>query len=263
MGIANSYWSSSYLFGTDGHEYLVLSHVLAVPAMGVYRGSILDITEPSYFQQFTSFWDASSMFAANKTALDFASGDGFYFGLSSTDKLGPITTWNDADSFSYNLTYNLTSPIILNGGVGSFLWSESGHPGASLSRLQNLGDQSSLTYCQQRRRLSMNGPCRLERPLARSQRTVQKSPSTPKSPSPGTTASGKQAHLQSGPGFNCISRQTVKKSIRGSPSGSILLDGQVVRRRDSQPSKSNLVSRSSHRPPRSTATVSGPRLFPT
>lgn len=135
-GIANSYWSSSYLFGTDGHEYLVLSHVLAVPEMGVYRGSVLDITEPSYFQQFTSFWDASSAFSANKTALNFALGDGFYFGLSSTDKLGPITTWNDADSFSYNLTYNLTSPIILNGGAGSFLWSELRFSTASISRVQ-------------------------------------------------------------------------------------------------------------------------------
>lgn len=115
--------------------------------MGVYRGSILDITEPSFFEQFTSFWDASSMFSANKTALDFALGDGFYFGLSSTDRLGPITTWNEAEIFSYNLTYNLTSPIILNGGAGSFLWSESGCSGASLSRLQNLEDHSSLTFC--------------------------------------------------------------------------------------------------------------------
>lgn len=125
MGIANSYWSSSYISGTDGHEYLVLSHVLATPALSVYRGSVLDITDPSFFQQFTSFWNASSTFAANKTALDFASGDGFYFGLSSTDKLGPMTTWHDAESTSYNLTYELTSAVILNGGAGSFLWSES------------------------------------------------------------------------------------------------------------------------------------------
>lgn len=124
-GIANSYWSSSYISGTDGHEYLVLSHVLATPDLSVYRGSILDITDPSFFQQFTSFWNASSLFAANKTALDFASGDGFYFGLASADKLGPIATWNHGESFSYNLTFGLTSALILNGGAGSFLWSES------------------------------------------------------------------------------------------------------------------------------------------
>ncbi|KAL1883345.1 hypothetical protein Daus18300_000403 [Diaporthe australafricana] len=121
-GFANSYWSSSYISGDDGHEYLVLSHVLASSAMGVYRGSILDITDPSYFQQFTSFWNASSWFATNQTALNFALGDEFYFGLASDDKLGPITTWNEAESFSYNLTYDLSSPLMLNGGSGSFLW---------------------------------------------------------------------------------------------------------------------------------------------
>lgn len=124
-GIANSYWSSSYISGTDGHEYLVLSHVLATPDVGVYRGSILDITDPSFFQQFSSFWDASSMFAANRTAFEFALGDGFYFGLASADRLGPITTWNDGESFSYNFTFGMTSALIMNGGAGSFLWSES------------------------------------------------------------------------------------------------------------------------------------------
>lgn len=65
------------------------------------------------------------MSAANQTALGFALGDDFYFGLSSTEKLGPVTTWNDGESFSYNLTYEMTSALILNGGTGSFLWSES------------------------------------------------------------------------------------------------------------------------------------------
>lgn len=132
MGIANSFWSSSYISGTDGHEYLVLSHVLATPDLNVYRGSILDITDPSVFQQFTSFWNASSLLSANRTALDFALGDGFYFGLSSTDKLGSMTTWNDAEDFSYNLTYEMTSSLILNGGAGSFLWSESSCTSAML-----------------------------------------------------------------------------------------------------------------------------------
>lgn len=131
-GIANSFWSSSYISGTDGHEYLVLSHVLATPDLNVYRGSVLDITDPSVFQQFTSFWNASSLLAANRTALDFALGDSFYFGLSSTDKLGPMTTWNDAEDFSYNLTYEMTSTLILNGGAGSFLWSESSCTSAML-----------------------------------------------------------------------------------------------------------------------------------
>lgn len=135
--IANSYWSSSYISGTDGHEYLVLSHVLATPALSVYRGSILDITDPSFFRQFTSFWDASSLFASNITAFDFVLGDSFYFGLSSIDKLGPMTTWNDAESFSYNLTYELTSAVILNGGAGSFLWSESTFNSAVLCRARN------------------------------------------------------------------------------------------------------------------------------
>lgn len=93
--------------------------------MSVYRGSILDISDPSFFQQFTYFWNASSLFSTNITALDFTSGDGYYFGLASADKLGPITTWNQEESFSYNLTFDITSALILNGGAGGFLWSES------------------------------------------------------------------------------------------------------------------------------------------
>ncbi|PSN73805.1 hypothetical protein BS50DRAFT_566738 [Corynespora cassiicola Philippines] len=115
--IANSFWSTSFVLGSDGHEYLVISHVLGGNILNIYRASVLDITDPSYFKQYSSFYNTTS----GRTELDF-SFDGYYFGLVGKDRLGSIRTYSTYGDVHFNISFELSSPIILNGGVGSFQW---------------------------------------------------------------------------------------------------------------------------------------------
>lgn len=43
-----SFWSSSFVHASNGHDYMVVSHVLAGFGGGsIYRASVTDMTDPS------------------------------------------------------------------------------------------------------------------------------------------------------------------------------------------------------------------------
>ncbi|KAL4972285.1 hypothetical protein BDW66DRAFT_154848 [Aspergillus desertorum] len=83
---SNSWWISSFLTGNDNHQYMVLSHVLATDAYGLYRGAIYDITKPAC----TRF---SEMTTQNLAA-------------------------NSQDDLQFDLTFDLTAPVVFNTGLG-------------------------------------------------------------------------------------------------------------------------------------------------
>ncbi|KAL4931460.1 uncharacterized protein BDV17DRAFT_288999 [Aspergillus undulatus] len=77
---SNSWWISSHLTGSDNHQYMVLSHVLATDAYGLYRDDIYDITEPAYAQ--FSEMTTTQVLAANSQdgKVDTRTTDFFFFG---------------------------------------------------------------------------------------------------------------------------------------------------------------------------------------
>jgi hypothetical protein len=125
-GVSSSYWASSYIQGSDGHQYLVISHFITIdpPGIAVRRASILDVTNPSYYNQ-------SSTVGVPPPSVDEGSAgvnviyDDYGFVSTTADPLGRISMYSTNPASTFNITFSLSTPVILNGGQGSFLWGKS------------------------------------------------------------------------------------------------------------------------------------------
>jgi hypothetical protein len=114
-----SFWSSHFVHGNDDHEYLILSHVVNIDTMEYYRASILDITNPESYNQFTTAVNGSTNFRNGTFGYQT---DNYFMGSVTADPLGAISTWSLVQGVIFNLTYELSSPVLLNGGNGVIYW---------------------------------------------------------------------------------------------------------------------------------------------
>ncbi|KAJ5390463.1 uncharacterized protein N7496_001531 [Penicillium cataractarum] len=120
--ISSSYWASSYIYGSDNHQYLAVSHFLSLESgVSVRRSSILDVTNSCFYNQSTTIAGLPSSVSGNTTGVKIKFDD---YGFISTtdDPLGSINIYSTDPASIFNITFSLTSPVILNGGQGSFLW---------------------------------------------------------------------------------------------------------------------------------------------
>ncbi|PYI18971.1 kievitone hydratase [Aspergillus violaceofuscus CBS 115571] len=117
-----SYWSSSFVTGENGRQYLLLSHTLGIAASGsgYYRASIMDLTSMSGYKSYVAT-GATSTEQASKFAFE---ADGYGFAALSADKYSRIRTWSDRDGVTFNVTYEATSQAIFNGAVGQFMYGD-------------------------------------------------------------------------------------------------------------------------------------------
>ncbi|KAB8221588.1 hypothetical protein BDV33DRAFT_190352 [Aspergillus novoparasiticus] len=104
--VTNSWWSSSFVHASDDHDYLIISHVLLQGQHGstvLLRASILDINDTAYYRQVSWIHNESSKAAH---VLNVPPGVATkYFGFVSIE---------------FNLTFQLSAPVILDGGTGTF-----------------------------------------------------------------------------------------------------------------------------------------------
>ncbi|OHE94313.1 hypothetical protein CORC01_10360 [Colletotrichum orchidophilum] len=113
-----SFWSSSFILGSNNHSYMILSHVLA--NLSLYRASILDITDPSLYTQFETLSNSTTS-VYSETGVFNASFPDYGFGSTSpSDGLSEIRTWSAVPGAEFDLTFETTSPVLLNGGLGVF-----------------------------------------------------------------------------------------------------------------------------------------------
>ncbi|KAM6508361.1 hypothetical protein FALCPG4_018230 [Fusarium falciforme] len=118
--IGLSFWSSSFIHGSDNHDYLIVSHVLTGQKItpSLYRGSLLDITNPSRYGRFEIFSNVSGVYSDTG---DFnASYPDYGFGSIGSEGAPVLRTWSSVAGAEFNLTFELSSPVLLNGGLGSF-----------------------------------------------------------------------------------------------------------------------------------------------
>ncbi|KAL5319923.1 hypothetical protein ACEPPN_012982 [Leptodophora sp. 'Broadleaf-Isolate-01'] len=120
--IGDSFWSTSFLHGSDDHDYMVLSHAVRglpfTPAM--FRGSIYDITAQTY-QQFTYLSNNTDFYADNGNGAINVTLDNFGYGATqSTNAETQLRTFSTAPEVQYDLTFQLGTPALLNGGLGFF-----------------------------------------------------------------------------------------------------------------------------------------------
>jgi hypothetical protein len=118
--IFSSFWSSSFIHASNGHDYMLVSHtmpnVTSGPSTGYYRGSLVDITDPSFYVQ--------SVFNANSTvgaSSDFnLTYDHYGYEALSADQISVLHTWSTMPKLTFDLTIDGTSTALLDGAVGSF-----------------------------------------------------------------------------------------------------------------------------------------------
>ncbi|OGM47405.1 hypothetical protein ABOM_002632 [Aspergillus bombycis] len=124
----NSWWSSSFIHASDDHDYLVIAHVSSrnpdVSAV-LLRASILDINDTKYYRQVSWLYNESSRPANARRAPSGVATK--YFGFVSVDPDNPLDKmriWCITESVEFNLTFQLSAPVVLNGGTGTFLFGD-------------------------------------------------------------------------------------------------------------------------------------------
>jgi kievitone hydratase len=122
-----SFWANSFVRGSNGHNYYIACHVQDYAsdiegALQSYRAAILDVTDPSFYLNFVkiglkgspSFWDDDGNFHASFDGLGMEA-------TSSEDPLQGLRMWTSLEGIEYDLTWNFSSPAVLNGALGSYL----------------------------------------------------------------------------------------------------------------------------------------------
>ncbi|KAE8168509.1 hypothetical protein BDV40DRAFT_283953 [Aspergillus tamarii] len=120
----NSWWSSSFVHASDGHDYLIVSHVI-LPSLNLstalLRASILDINDTAYYRQVSWLHNESSRATHVPNGPPGIATK--YFGFVSVDPANPLDEmriWCITPGIELDLTFHLSAPVILNGGIGTF-----------------------------------------------------------------------------------------------------------------------------------------------
>ncbi|KAL4911367.1 Kievitone hydratase [Aspergillus multicolor] len=111
-----SWWSSSFITGTNGKQYLALAHVLNVNNMTYYRGSTLDLQTNDY-QHFVTRGTKT----ASGPTLNIIIGKNRFESLSD-DNISRLRAVTNTKDVKFDLSWNSSSLILANGGTGAFLF---------------------------------------------------------------------------------------------------------------------------------------------
>ncbi|KAL3460192.1 hypothetical protein BJX64DRAFT_278664 [Aspergillus heterothallicus] len=101
-GDITSYWACSYITGSDSHQYMLLGHTMWIAGIPMARASLLDLTDTSYYKMYLY-----SLQPDEATAI-------------SSDNVSLMNSYSNHGDLIYNLTYDATSQVPYNGGLGEF-----------------------------------------------------------------------------------------------------------------------------------------------
>lgn len=124
--IDGSFWANSFVRGSNGRDYYIACHVQDYASdiegsLQSYRAAILDITDPSFYLNFVkiakegspSFWDQDGNLNASFDGLGFETSN-------AESPLQGIRMYTSLEGVDYDLTWNFSSPAVLNAALGSY-----------------------------------------------------------------------------------------------------------------------------------------------
>ncbi|KAF4959764.1 hypothetical protein FSARC_10640 [Fusarium sarcochroum] len=122
--IDGSFWINAFLHGSNGHDYYIASHAMNYASdiegsQPVYRASILDVTDPTYFRKYdritpenTTFWSRDGDFHALF--------DEYGMEALSKDPLEGLHAYSSHKDVEFDFNFYFTSPVFLNAALGSY-----------------------------------------------------------------------------------------------------------------------------------------------
>ncbi|KIW18315.1 hypothetical protein PV08_02603 [Exophiala spinifera] len=116
----SSYWTSSSITGTNGQQYLAVSHALIFNGANnetFYRASVLPLSRPEDYSSFIVSTNESALAAGSQLKVT-VDGNGFQ-GLTE-DNVSQMRTYSNHDKVTFDITYNATSPALVDAAVGLF-----------------------------------------------------------------------------------------------------------------------------------------------
>ncbi|KAJ5727478.1 hypothetical protein N7493_005298 [Penicillium malachiteum] len=114
----SSYWTSSYITGTNREQYFVVSHILiSAENTTLYSASILDLNHPENYHSCIASSNESVMHDGSILKATF---DGNGFESLTEDNVSQMRTFSNCDGVKFNMTYNATSMALVDGGTGLF-----------------------------------------------------------------------------------------------------------------------------------------------
>lgn len=126
MQIDGSFWADSFIHGSNGQDYYVAAHVMNytsdIPGgLPPYRAAILDVTDPSRYLNFVKIGPADTPSYWRDSGEFHATFEGFGMETSSSDPLQGMHMYCALDGIEYDITFNYTSPVLLDVALGSYL----------------------------------------------------------------------------------------------------------------------------------------------
>ncbi|KAI8224350.1 Secreted hydrolase-like protein [Colletotrichum sp. SAR 10_86] len=137
-----SYWTSSFLTTTSGSQYLALSHVLG----NVCKSSLLELDSLDYWNnlQYATPQNTSLVAPGFKVSVGTCG-----VGSTASDLISSMYTHASTSEYAFNLTWESTSKVLLNGGNAAFTFgpgfansTEWSIPAATVSGSLSLGNTS-------------------------------------------------------------------------------------------------------------------------
>ncbi|KAH7124338.1 hypothetical protein EDB81DRAFT_912533 [Dactylonectria macrodidyma] len=114
----SSYWMSSFITSTKGKQYLALSHIMT-PFKNLCRSSVLDLQSLQYWVHLTYCSSVENKASDTSGPLN-ADFDTYKFVSTASDSIANMYAYADTNaSYSFNISWEATSKVLLNGGAGS------------------------------------------------------------------------------------------------------------------------------------------------
>jgi predicted secreted hydrolase len=119
-GTTTSYWTCSFVTASDNHQYLALSITMWRAGIPITGGILIDATDPSYVERYTrAVPGAVAPSESGEKILNATIGTSSIMALTD-DNVSVLRSISDYANLTFDLTFEATSPIVYQGGLGSF-----------------------------------------------------------------------------------------------------------------------------------------------
>ncbi|UQC84518.1 uncharacterized protein CLUP02_10015 [Colletotrichum lupini] len=116
---SNSYWAASFVTASNDRQYAIMSQQMPTGAgQSIFQSSILDLEDTSNYWLTAGLAPLQGNLTIKNGLLDIEV-EGSAFKSASSDSFSSLNTWGKYDTYAFNLTFDASSPVMLNGG-GSF-----------------------------------------------------------------------------------------------------------------------------------------------